>query len=532
MLRFSLAILLPFTLFACGATPEPALPFADVTDEAGLQFEHRNAAEGEFYLPEIVGAGLAWIDYDRDGDIDLYVVQTDPQSSDRLFRNDGGRFVDVTESMQIPAGGFGMGVAVGDYDGDGWDDLYVTQLGENRLLRNDNGQRFVDQTEASGIRDPWWSVSATWTDIDRDGRLDLFVADYLDWSVAGNQDCFRTNGLEDYCGPASYLPIPDRLFRNLGNGQFEEWTSRSGIAATFGAGLGVLSVDFNGDGWLDVYVANDGLPNQLWINLGDGRFEDRALLAGCALNADGKAEASMGVDAADFDEDGDLDLFMAHLNEETNTLYVNDGDAGFTDRSAALGVGPPSEPFTGFGGGWFDMDNDGDWDLYVVNGAVRTLEDRAREGDEYPFDQPNQLFVQRDGRFAEWVGALGDIAEVSRGSALGDYDNDGDLDLAISNSNGRLRLLRNEIGTASHWIGFSAPQWAGHGVQLELALNDGRRLHRLFRRDGSYASSNDARLIVGLGEATKIEELLLRWPDGTTRNLDPLEIDRWHTLDP
>jgi hypothetical protein len=541
----SALILFSLLVIGCSSisTPDLSAPFVDVTESVGLQFEHQNGMAGDFFLPEIVGSGVAWIDFDNDQDPDLYLVQSGESvigggpRSDRIYRNDDGRFVDVTSSMAAPMDGYGMGVAVGDFDNDGWDDLYVTQLGPNRLLKNDRGLRFVDVTEGSGTGDPWWSVSATFVDYDRDGWLDLFVSDYLDWSEATNQDCFRTNGLEDYCGPASYLPMPDRLFRNLGDGKFVDVTASAGIAKAYGAGLGVVAADFNRDGWPDIYVANDGLPNQLWMNLGDGRFEEQALMAGCAINADGKAEASMGIDVADFDADGDEDIFMAHLNEETNTLYVNDGRAGFIDQSASSGVGPASEPFTGFGAGWIDYDNDSQLDLYIVNGAVRTLEDQARAGDTYPLRQPNQLFRQVEGKFEEVPAGLGSSVEVSRGSATADYDNDGDLDLAIVNSAGRFQLLRNEVGAANRWVGFrvrggpSIPREM-IGAVVELEMMSGKRYFRRVRRDGSYASSNDSGVLFGLGSNGSVKSVTVRWPDGEDSSWDALEINRWHTLEP
>ncbi len=553
-------------LLACEGSSAPPTshgPFREVAAESGLVFRHFNGMYGEFHLPEIVGSGLAWLDYDRDGDMDLYVVQgemieearptgeatpawtEDDPPTDRLYRNDLSvdstgrprvRFVDVTAEAGIPPGGYGMGVAAGDYDNDGWVDLYVTQLGANRMLRNNGRGSFEDTTRKTGTAGAWWSVSAAFVDIDHDGWLDLFVADYLDWSLQTNQECYRTNGLEDFCGPDSYLPIPDRLFYNQRNGTFREITAESGVTAAYGAGLGVVSGDFNLDGRLDLYVANDGLPNQLWINQGGATFRDVALLAGCALNADGMAEASMGIDAADFDGDGDEDLFMAHLNEETNTLFVNDGSGGFSDRSAFSGLGPPSHAFTGFGAGWIDYDNDGWLDLYVVNGAVHTLEDQARAGDPYPLRQTNQLFRNLgDGSYTEVAGGLGDESAVSRGSAFADVDNDGDPDLAVSNNSGDLRLFLNEVGAANHWIGLDVrgPETRRRpmlGAWVEVVTASGRRLHRRVRRDGSYASSNDPRLIVGLGTETEVDSVTVTWPDGSIERWEGLATDRWHTL--
>jgi hypothetical protein len=312
--------------------------------------------------------------------------------------------------------------------------------------------------------------------------------------------------------------------------------ARAGIAETIGAGLGVVAADFDNDGRMDFYVANDGLPNQLWINLGDGSFEDRALPAGCALNADGRAEASMGIDAADFDDDGDEDLFMTHLGTETNTLFVNAGGASFSDRSGTSGVGPPSFAFTGFGGGWFDYDNDGLLDLYAVNGAVRALEPLVLAGDPFPFHEPNQLYRnQGDGQYEEVRPGFGNESAVSRGAAVADMDNDGDLDVAVSNSDGSVRLFRNDLGHQKRWIGLRligppSIRRVMLGARVTLVTESGRTIRRRVRRDGTYASSNDPRLVVGLNNEARVEEVVVNWPDGSVESWDDPEVDTWHTL--
>ena len=417
------------------AAPEPI--FVDRAREWGLDFVHFNGMSGEYYYPEMIGAGGALVDYDGDGDLDVYLVQgamlgpgktladatVEPQGplppADRLFRNDGVRrpdgtlvphFVDVTAESRIAATGYGMGVATGDFDNDGRPDLYVANFGPNQLWHNDGktgtaegaggagGARgsdtvtFTDVTARAGADDPRWSVGAVVFDFDRDGWLDLFVVNYLDFDLAKNPRCFAESSRRDYCGPAAFKGVPDRLLRNRGDGTFEDVSVRSGIGAKAGPGLGAVAADFDGDGWPDLYVANDGAENFLWLNNHDGTFRDEALFAGAALNRDGKAEAGMGVDAGDFDDDGDFDLFLAHLTGETNTLYVNAGGAVFSDRSVESGLAAPSLPFTSFGTGWFDYDGDGWLDLVALNGAVRILEAQARAGDPYPLKQTNQLF--------------------------------------------------------------------------------------------------------------------------------------------
>jgi hypothetical protein len=405
-------------------------------------------------------SGGALLDYDGDGDLDVFlvqggflgsgkpadaVVQAPPETplGARLLRNDlevlpDGtrrlRFTDVTaEAGLAAASGYGMGAAAGDYDGDGWTDLYVTNFGSNQLWRNRGDGTFEDVTARAGADDPRWSVPAAFLDFDGDGRLDLFVGNYVDFVPANNKPCLGASGARDYCGPAAYAPQPDRLLRNRGDGTFEDVTARAGLLRAYGPALGVVAADLDGDGHTDLYVANDGAPNQLWRNRGDGTFAEEGLLRGCAVNADGRAEAGMGVTAGEADDDGDLDLFLTHLDGETNTFYRNGGGGLFLDRSAASGLGPPSWRSTGFGTRWLDVDNDGWLDLFVANGAVYGVESLVRQRHPWPFGQPNQLFrnLGADGghRFEEVSAAAGPAfarVEASRGALFGDLDDDGD----------------------------------------------------------------------------------------------------------
>ena len=410
--------------------------FTDRAQEAGIDFVHRNGESGELRIVETMGSGAALFDFDNDGDLDVYVVQSrtagpgrasDSVTSrlrrpgDRLYRNDlvvhpDGtrilRFTDVTAGSGLEAGAYGMGVAAGDVDNDGWVDLYRTALGPNQLFRNNGDGTFTDVTRESGAGDPRWSVSASFADLDRDGWLDLHVGNYLDYDLeAPAISCFSRTGERDYCGPSAFAAAPDGLYRNRGDGSFADVTAAAGVALEYGPALGVAAFDADADGWTDIYVANDGEPNLLWMNRGDGTFTNGALLAGVALNDSGRTEGSMGVDAGDFDGDGDEDLFMTHLTRETNTLYVNDGLGLFEDRTATIGLGAPSLAYTGFGAAWLDFDNDGWLDLLAVNGAVQASHQRfagraavrsAREGEPLPLDQPNQLFRNLgNGRFDE-----------------------------------------------------------------------------------------------------------------------------------
>jgi hypothetical protein len=540
---------------------EPAAqvpPFAEVAAAAGIDFLHFNGMSGAFYFPEIVGSGVALFDYDNDGDLDLYLVQgkmigpdktladaTFPPPAgtrlrDRLYRNDTKagpdgvprlRFTDVTEASGIRATGYGMGVAAGDYDNDGRVDLYVTNYGDNQLWHNRGDGRFEEVTAAAGVNDPRWSVSASFLDYDRDGLLDLFVGNYVDASLRKPEPCYGATGAQDYCSPLSYRPVPNALFRSLGNGRFEDVSGGSGIAKAFGGALGVASADFDGDGWLDIYVANDGRPNQLWMNRRNGTFEDEAFMAGTAVNMDGAAEASMGVDAADFDGDGDEDLFMTHILEETNTIYVNDGSGWFQDRSVATGVAVPSQGYTAFGTVWIDYDNDGWLDLFVANGDVRSIPAQVRAGDPYPMRQPNQLLANLGNGGFEDISARAPAAlslpEVSRGAAVGDLDNDGDADLVVSNSNGPARLLRNDVGNRRAWLGCRVVDRNGRdalGARVVLYRTGAPPLWRRSRADGSYASANDPRVLFGLGDDPRLERIEVHWPDG--------KVEAWRDLKP
>lgn len=544
------------------ATPPDGPVFTDRAAAMGLDFVHDNGMSGEFYFPEINGGGAAWLDADGDGDLDAYLVQSGPIGpdtgkvapgktspaknlpGDRLFRNDRGRFVDVTQIAGIRATGYGMGVATGDVDGDGDVDLYVANYGPNQLWRNDGDGTFTDVTAAANADDPRWSIGASFLDYDRDGDLDLYVVNYVEFDLERNPRCFTDSSRRDYCGPSAFPPLPDRLLRNGGDGTFEDVTAPSGIARQAGAGLGVVSADLNRDGWPDLYVANDGQPNFLWLNQGDGTFRDDALFAGVALNREGAPEASMGVDAGDFDGDGDDDLFMTHLMGESNTLYVNDGSGLFEDRSLEAGLASGSVPYTSFGTAWADIDNDGWLDLFIGNGAVRILEERVRQGDPYPLDQPNQLFWNDRGkRFLEITDRAGEAfreAEVTRGAAFGDVDDDGDLDILVSNNQGRARLLINRVGQDRAWIGFriveGKPARDAPGARVEVVLPTGRSLWRRVRTDGSYASAHDPRVLVGLGDRAgegepKVAAVRVHWLDGTVETWKGPAPGRYHRLE-
>ncbi len=570
-LRVAIALASVAIVLGCDASRKPvdqpsktaAKPswtqFEDVAAEAGLDFVHFNGMSGEFYFCETVGPGVAVFDYDLDGDLDLFVVQghmlgphdpssatfppaADAELTDRLYRNllsETGqlRFEDATESAQIDSRGYGMGVAVGDYDGNGYPDLLITNFGDNALLRNNGDGTFSDTTAEAVVEDSRWNTSAAFVDYDSDGDLDLFVCAYVKFTLGNHKPCYSETSARDYCGPLSYAPEPDRLYRNNGDGSFDDVSASTRITTAFGSALGVVASDYNGDGRLDLFVANDGLPNQLWIQTADATFEDDALLAACAFNQDGVAEASMGVDAEDFDGDGDDDLFMTHLNGETNTLYVNNGHGQFDDETFSFRLGVASRNFTGFGTAWVDADNDGWLDLFCANGAVKTIEKLARAGDPYPMHQTNQLFRNSGGKSFQDVSAESGGAfarsEVSRGAAFGDLDNDGDSDIVVANNSGALRILRNDVRD-SRWIGVSAihgsPARFAIGARIEVTLNDGSSLFRNVKRAASYCSSNDPRRIIGLRGRASVQKIRIRWPDGTRESWTGLALGEYHRL--
>lgn len=572
--RFSL--LLGLTLLAnCGGEPSSvARPnesyghdewFTDQTAETGLDFVHFNGMSGEFYFPEHVAPGVGLLDYDNDGDLDVFLVQgrmlgagktlkdalvrpLDRQLPlrGRLYRNDLEihpvgtrtlRFTDVTEASGIDARGYGMGMAAGDFTNDGCVDIYVTNFGPNQLFRNNCDGTFTDVSHQAGVDNPGFSVSAAFLDYDRNGWLDLYVGNYVHYSIEANVTCRGLIGGRDYCSPSVYRVQPNRLYRNQGDGTFVDVTAKVLVGADFGRALGVATADFNGDGWIDVYIANDGQENQLWMNQQNGTFKNTALLSGVALTADGKAEASMGVDAGDFDNDGDEDLFMTELSGEGANLYVNDGSGMFEDRTARSGLGAPTLAYTGWGTAWIDFDNNSWLDLLTVNGTVQAAEGRA--DDPFPYDQRKQLFRNLgNGRFEEVTGQAGavfQLSEVGRGAAFGDINNDGAMDVVVANANGPVRLLMNQLGRRNHWLGVrllggpNAPRDM-LGARVAVLRRDGSPLWRRARADGSYASANDPRVVVGLGASAEAPRVRVIWPSGRVEEWPELPIDRWTTL--
>ena len=549
--------------------------FVDVASSSGLAFTHVTGARGQYYMPEQMGAGAAVFDYDNDGDLDVFLVQSGvlgapapPDVTGRLFRNDlivgpDGRrtlrFTDVTARAGVGWRAYGMGAAVGDYDNDGDLDLFLTSFGPDALFRNNGDGTFTDVTATAGVSDELWSTSAAFVDYDRDGDLDLFVANYLDVALTDNKVCVDALGARDYCGPRAYRPVPDKLYRNEGNGRFTNVTDAAGIARADGAGLGVATGDFNLDGWPDLYVANDATPNQLWINRRDGTFADEGVLSGAAFNAAGNPEGSMGIASGDVDADGDEDLFVTNIIGETFVLYENDGRAGFEDVRARWGVAQPTAAFTGFGTDWIDYDNDGWLDLFITNGAVNIIE--SQRGQPRPFRMRNLLFhntslpagvAQREGGkreggpagAAQRVGGrrLSDVSaeagpafaveQTGRGAAFGDLDNDGDTDIVVTNNGEAPQVLLNQASGA-HWLQIRLAQPGNrHGFGAWVGVERAKHptLWRRVRTDGSYASASDSRVQAGLGLSPGIDGVVVHWPDGRRERWTGLQANRLVTL--
>jgi len=574
LIRLALVVLAAVTMVSCGGSTAPATTtttstaqdesyFVEQAAAAGIDFVHFNGMSGEYYYPEIMAPGVGLFDFDNDGDLDLYLVQSQmlgkgktikdalfpPKGplKDRLYRNDltvgaDGKktlhFTDVTEQAGINIQTYGMGVAAADVDNDGFVDIYRTGLTEGVLLHNNGNGTFTDITAKSGTANKGgWGVSAAFVDIDRDGWLDLFVGNYLLYSVEGDIDCLSVTGQHDYCPPNSYRPQPSKLYRNKGDGTFVDITKTALVGGAYGPALGVSTADFNNDGWMDIYVGNDGMPNQLWINQKNGTFKDMAFLNGAAVNGQGNSEASMGVDAGDYDNDGDEDIFITNWLAQMNILYQNQGNAVFEDRKAASGLGAPSLAKTGFGTAWLDFDNDSWLDLMTLNGSVSMIEAQARAKDPFPLKMLNQLFRNLgNGRFEDVSARGGEpfkLLDVSRGAAFGDIDNDGDEDVVVGTANGPTRLFINNVRNKNHWLGLRLIGVSGRdmiGARVSIVRPSGPTIWRRSRSDGSYASANDPRVLVGLGTSTAPVTVRVQWPDGKMEEWADQAIDRWTTL--
>jgi len=540
---------------AAAASCSPATPvdgaerpwLTEITDEVGLDYLHEPGARGEYAMPEIMGAGVALFDAEEDGDLDIYCangsgrlpsVEREATPWSRFYRQEGGRFVDATDAAGLGDGRYAMGPAVADADNDGDSDVYVTHYGPNTLYLNDGRAHFADDTAAAGLDGGGWSSASAFFDFDRDGDLDLFVARYVDFDPT--KACFDNAGQRDYCGPKAFPPVSDLLFRNEGGASFTDISHAAGVDALAAAGLGVVCGDLDDDGWQDVFVANDAYPNHLWINQRDGTVREQAMLRGAALNLNGQPQAGMGIAMADFDGDRRPDLFITHLREEASILYLNQGAAGFRDATGASGLGPPSMRFTGFGTAALDFDRDTDLDLLVLQGAVFHRPPVPGVELSPPWDsyaEPNHFFVnQGQARFEqhdELAGPLCSRIEVSRSLSAGDVDGDGDPDLLVGNVAGRARLYRNDSPEERHWIGIRCrhPRWRRDALGARVTITAGDRVQaQILSSSWSYLSSSPPYAYFGLGEATAVERVDVRWPDGVDEAFLAPAVDRVHVL--
>jgi hypothetical protein len=537
---------------APAATPPVPVTFRDVTREAGIAFVHNSGAYGRKYLPETMGSGLAFLDYDGDGRQDLFLVNGSDwrerragkggrKSTQALYRNRGdGTFEEVTAKAGLAVELYGIGAAAADYDNDGDADLFVNALGPDRLFRNRGDGTFEDVTRLAGVSDPGFGSSATWVDYDRDGWLDLFACNYVQWSSDTDIFCTLDGVNKSYCTPESYRGASNRLYRNRGDGTFEDATRAAGVFDPTGKSLGVVAFDYDGDGWMDLAVANDTQPNFLYRNRGDGTFEEVGGTAGIAFSEEGKARGAMGIDAADYDGSGRDSLVIGNFSNEMLGLYHNEGRGLFIDDAALAGIGQPSLLTLAFGCFFFDYDLDGRLDIFVANGHVENDINRVQPSVTHA--EPPHLFRGiGDGRFDQMEDRVGEDLRrpvVARGAAHADYDNDGDLDIAVSTNNGPALLLRNDGGNANGWLRLrlvgrrSNRDAVGAVVRVKAGDLTGSRT---VRSAASYASQSEMVLTFGLGPGRAgnptAADVRVTWPGGATQTFTGLAPGRLHVLE-
>ena len=533
--------------YACRASIDPIYPFEEVPPEkSGIRWTHTAGKSLERFLPETTGPGCAFLDYDNDGWMDIYLVNSgkcdfydpNPPLRNALYRNNrDGTFTDVTEKARVAGGGYGQGVAVGDYDGDGFPDIYVTQYGRSILYHNNGDGTFTDVTEKAGVAAPGWSSSAVWFDYDNDGKLDLFVCQFVEFSKALNKSCGPgEEGKHGYCIPRLYKPMPSWLFHNNGDGTFTDVSKTSGIAKSLGKAWGVVATDLNNDGLLDLFVSNDTAPNFVFMNRGKGRFEEKATDAGVAYSADGRARSGMGLDSADFNQDGWMDLFVANIDLERFSIYQNNHDETFDDQAGPTGIGMATRLMSGWGLKFFDYDNDGNLDLFLANGNPDDLIESLHT--QVKYQEPLMLFHNTGKSFQNVSLQSGPVFTTplsARGMAVGDFNNDGAVDVLVSVNDGAPVLLRNAVGNQNHWLGIHLVGTKSNsdaiGARITYQSGDLKQ-QRMKVGGGSFLSSHDPRVVLGVGKKTKLDWLEIEWPQpsGKVERITELPIDRYITV--
>jgi enediyne biosynthesis protein E4 len=520
------------------------IQFTDVTASAGIHFKHNSGAFGKKYLPETLGSGCAFLDYDNDGGQDTLLINSTnwpghagARSYPALYHNNkNGTFTDVTKEAGLAVEMYGLGCTVADYDNDGFDDIYVTCLGPNHLFRNLGNGKFQDVTVKAGVGDPGFSTSAIWFDYDKDGKLDLFVCNYVEWSIEKDLFCTLDGKSKSYCTPESYKGQSSTLYHNRGDGTFENVTQRAGLYDPAGKSLGVAMIDYDGDGRPDLFVANDTQPNKLYHNNGDGTFTDNAMTAGVAFSEAGVARAGMGVDAADYDGSGRQSLVIGNFSNEMMALYHNEGTGLFIDEAPTSTIGKASLLTLTFGCFFFDYDLDGLPDIFAANGHVS--DDISAVQEKVKYAEPPHLFRNLGKkRFEAVTSKLGKAlgqAMVARGVAYGDFDNDGDLDLLIMSNNGRARLLRNDGGNQNNLLRIktvgTASNRDGIGAKITVKVTNQQKLWGVVKTGSSYASQSELLLTFGLGKAEKVASIEVLWPSGRVDNLQDVSANQAITI--
>jgi enediyne biosynthesis protein E4 len=531
------------------ALPQFSYPFEEVSASAsGISWVHTAGKSEQKYLPETTGAGCAFLDYDNDGWMDIYLVNSgkcdffdpNPALRNALYKNNrDGSFTDVTEKAGVAGGGYGQGVAVGDYDGDGYPDLYVTQYGRSILYHNNGNGTFTDVTEKAGVAAPGWASSAVWFDYDNDGRLDLFVCQFVEFSKARNKDC-RTGAGEDakhgYCIPHLYRPMPSWLFHNNGDGTFTDVSLKSGIGKFSGKAWGAVAADLNNDGRLDLFVANDTTANFLFMNRGAGKFEEIGEPAGVAYSTEGRPRSGMGVDSADFNQDGWMDLFVANIDREMYSLYQSNHDETFDDRAASMGIAAATRLMSGWGLKFFDYDNDGYLDLFLANGNPDDLIESLHH--EVKYREQLLLFHNTGKSFqnvSEQSGPVFLKFLSARGLATGDFNNDGAVDVLVSVNDDAPVLLKNNIGNQNHWLGLKLVGTKSNrdavGARISYQAGD-LKANRMKVGGGSYLSSHDPRIVLGIGQRARVDWIEVKWPQpsGAIQRFTDLPLNRYITI--